>query len=160
MIALIALALATPPADAPRQLHFTAPDAQALRVRLPADAVGVDPRDLLTTLYVLDEGGNEVPYTIAQSGENSPAEAQSLLFTPVATATWTLSLAHRSLNRLRLDFSRWEGGPVAVSVGGVPPSLLFQYTQSSPPMEQREIPVVGRGPFTIHARGVGIPQLI
>lgn len=160
MIALIALALATPPADAPRQLHFTAPDAQALRVRLPADAVGVDPRDLLTTLYVQDEAGNEIPYTIAQSGENSPAETQALLFTPVATATWTLSLADRPLNRLRLDFSRWEDGPVAVSVGGGPPSLLFQYTQSSPPMERRELPVVGRGPFTIQARGVGIPQLI
>lgn len=145
----LSLALAGP-VDAPQVMGLELPPSGVVRVALPPDMVGADPLLLGQTMRLVNERGEEVPFTVALT-EPLTRDEERLDIIPIGFGSWQVGPSERLVDGLALSFS--DEGPYEVHVDNVGPSWVAQGLIDGELVDLDEVATLpGHGPWVVRAR--------
>ncbi len=143
------LALAGP-IDAPQVMELELAPSGVVRVALPPDIVGADPLLLGQTMRLVNERGEEVPFTVALT-EPLSRDEERLDIIPIGFGSWQVGPSERLVDGLALSFS--DQGPYEVHVDNVGPSWVAQGLIDGELVDLDEVQTLpGHGPWVVRAR--------
>lgn len=151
VLLLSAASAADPVVEAPERAHFEAPAQGAVRVRLPAGAVGADPAQLGQSLVLRDAAGNAVPFALLTT-DRVPFNEEKLDLVQTSTHRWTVGPSTRAVRWLR--FGDLGGGwhPNQLQIVGLGSFSFPVGTLDGEAVRAADVPVPeGRGPWTVES---------
>ncbi len=144
-----AVALADP-VDAPAMVELELAPTGVVRVSLPPDVAGADPALLGQTLRLVNERGEDLPFTVALTEPVARVD-EHLDVVPVGFGSWKVGPSDRVVDTLRLAFSSER--TLAVTVDDAGPYWLVDADVDGEAIRMDTVPVaLGKGPWIVTAR--------